>query len=379
MRPNISLYLFLFPVIVVMAFGQATPPPMTSNPIAVSGPTRPGSIDDSGIYGYWTEMSDQGRAGGFLLGKLEIEGESLLWEPVPIVVTCKGKPLLTTQTDPKGNFAIHPTTIPGKPILPAQAKREMETHFEGCTVEASLAGFASSTITLTQHNLRDDPTLGTITASRKQDRGRGTAVSDTVSSAPVNARKAFEKAREELLEQKMDKAQHDLEKSVQLYPGFAEAWYQLAKLQQTNDIQTARDSYAKAAAADPLFTLPYIQLASLDAQDGKWKEVVDNTRHILELDPAGTVKIWYYNALANFQLGKKDLAETAAEKALVLDPSHTIPNIEQMLAVLLAKKGDFAGALQHLRNCLTYMSAGADTDFVKQQIATLERRVAASK
>ncbi len=324
-------------------------------------------------------MSDQGRAGGFLLGKLQIEGEPLLWEPIPVSVLCNGKPILTTQTDPKGNFAIHPTTVPGTPILPAQAKREMETHFEGCIVQASLAGFGSNAITLTQHNLRDDPTLGTITVFRNAERGKGTAMSATVSSAPPDAARLFEKARNELLDEKEDKAQRDLEKSVQIYPGFAEAWYQLAKLQQPNDPPAARNSYVKAAAADPLFTLPYVQLATLAAQEGKWQEVLDNTNHVLELDRSGTVKIWYYNALANFQLGKDDLAETAVGKALALDPSHTIPNIEQLLGVLLAKKGDFSGALQHLRNCLTYLPQGPDADFIKQQIATLERREAASK
>ncbi len=324
-------------------------------------------------------MSDQGRAGGFLLGKLQVEGEPLLWEPIPVSVLCNGKPVLTTQTDAKGNFAIHPTTVPGMPILPAQAKREMETHFEGCTVQASLAGFGSSSITLTQHNLRDDPTLGTITVFRSTDRGKGTAVSRTVSSAPPDAAKLFEKARSELLDQKADKAQQDLEKSVQIYPEFAEAWYQLAKLQQGSGPQAARNSYSKAADADPLFTLPYVQLATLAAQDGKWPEVLKNTNHVLELDPAGTVKIWYYNALANFQLGKDGSAETAAGKALALDPSHTIPNIEQLMAVLQAKKGNFSGSLQHLRSCLTYLPQGPDADFIKQQIATLERRQAVAK
>ncbi len=379
MRINASLYFFLLPAFVVMAYGQASPPPMTSNPVPVSGPKRPGSVDDSGLYGYWTEMSDQGRAGGFLLGKLQLEGEPLLWEPIPVIVSCHGKPVVTTQTDPKGNFAIHPTTIPGKPILPAQAKREMETHFEGCIVQASLAGFSSSSIALTPHNLRDDPTLGTITVSRKQDRGKGTAVSNTVSTAPANAAKIFARARTELLDQKPDKAQRDLQKSVQLYPGFAEAWYQLAKLQQPEDPQAARASYAKAAAADPLFTLPRIQLASYAVQEGKWQEALDNTNQLLELDPAGTIKIWYYNALANFQLGKDDLAKAAATKALALDPSHTVPNLEQLMAVLLAKKGNYAEALVHLRNCLTYVPAGADADFVKQQIATLEKKEAAAK
>jgi Tfp pilus assembly protein PilF len=379
MKVKTYSYPFLFSVFVAMAFGQASRPPMTSTPSPVTSPTRPGSIQDSGMYNYWTEMTEQGRAGGFLLGKLRIEGESLLWEPIPIVVACNGKPIVTTQTDPKGNFAIHPTTIPGKPILPAQAKQEMETHFEGCTVQASLAGFGSTTLTLTQHNLRDDPTLEPLTLFRKEDRGKGSAVSQTISTAPAEAAKLFEKARTELLDQRPEKAQRDLEKSIQLYPGFAEAWYQLAKLQQLNDPQTARKSYAQAAAADPLFTLPYVQLAALNAQDGKWQEVLDSTNHVLELDSTGTVLIWYYNGLANFQMGKYGAAEASASKALALDPSHTLPNLEQLMAVLLAKKGSYGEALAHLRICLTYLPVDTDASFIKQQIAMLEKKVAASK
>jgi hypothetical protein len=56
-----------------------------------------------------------------------------------------------------------------------------------------------------------------------------------------------------------------------------------------------------------------------------------------------------------------------------------VPNLEQLMAVLLAKKGDYSEALAHLRNCLTYLPGDADADFVKQQIATLEQKVAASK
>src|SRR5207244_13220706 len=125
---------------------------------------------------------------------------------------------------------------------------------------------------------------------------------------------------------------------------------------------------SKSTCAYPMLMRTHMQLGGLSTQVGKWQEVLDNTKHVLELDPAGTIKIWYYNALANFQLSKDDPAETAAGRALALDPSHTVPNLEQLVAVLLAKKGNYSGALAHLRNCLTYLPAGADADFVKQQI-----------
>ena len=50
-----------------------------------------------------------------------------------------------------------------------------------------------------------------------------------------------------------------------------------------------------------------------------------------------------------------------------------------MLAVILARKADYTEALVHLKNCLTYLPTGPETDLVKQQIAQLEAKVPASK
>ena len=349
-------------------------------PAAPSTITRPDSIQDSGLYGYWNNMSNQGRAGGALLGKVMVEGEPLLWNPILVSVLCNGAAVYTTQTDPKGNFQIAFAAVTGTGPQPqGDAQRQVETHYEGCAVQASYTGFHSGTITITPHNLRDDPNLGTVTLSRAGGREAGTAVSTTTETAPAGALKAFEKASEELLEQKPERAEKDLEKAVQAYPSFAEAWYQLGRLQQAESPGDARNSYAKAAAADAKFILPYEPLAGIAAQDGKWQDVADATSRAVQLDPEGTVRIWYWNGLANFQLGKRDVAEASVVKALAMDPSHTIPNTEQLLAVILAAKADYAGALAHLRNCLTYVPSGASADLVKQQIAFLETRVSGAK
>jgi tetratricopeptide (TPR) repeat protein len=145
-------------------------------------------------------------------------------------------------------------------------------------------------------------------------------------------------------------------------------------LQEASNSADAQTSFAKAAAADPQFVLPYEQLATLAAQANKWQDVLDNTNHALQLDPEGTAQTWYLNAMANYQLGKIDAAQASAEKSLALDPSHSIPNTEQMLAVILARKGDYNGALAHLRNCLKYSPNGPTADLLKQQIAQLEQK-----
>jgi Tfp pilus assembly protein PilF len=369
------LVLLLTLSIVALAQG---PPAASSMPAAPSTITRPGSIQDSGLYDYWTEMTAQGRAGGALLGRLTMEGEQLPWEPIPVSVICKGTILHMSQSDPKGRFVITSDHVRGALSLQGDAQRQMETHFQGCTVQASLAGFRSNAITITQRNFQNDPDIGVLTLSR-EGRGTATAVSSTTQAAPPNAAKLFEKARAEWLDQKPDRAQRDLEKAVQIYPQFAEAWNQLGLLQEPSDSQAARNSFSKALAADPQFVTPFEMLAALSARDEKWDDVVDNTGHALQLNPVGTAQTWYYDALGNFQLGKIDAAQNSATKSLAMDPQHTIPNTEQMLAVILAQKKDYAGALAHLRNCLTYLQSGSNADLLKQQIAVLEQRVRASK
>jgi Tfp pilus assembly protein PilF len=369
-----------FCFLLVLAGSQVTPAGAQAHTSTPAPPTtliRPDSIQGSGLYDYWTMMSGQGRAGGVLLGRIALEGEPLPWQPMLVSVDCKGSIVNSTQTDLQGRFVVtFSETHPTPDTAPADAQRQMETKYEGCTVRGSVAGFRSSAVTITVKNLRDEPNLGTIMLS-PEGRGGGTELSATTQTAPSNAMKAFEKARAEWLDQHADSAERDLKKAIELYPGFAEAWLQLGKLQQAADPQAARDSFSKALAADPKFVVPYEQLAALDVQAGKWKDTADDTNNALQLVPAGTTLLWYYDALAKYQLGKTDEAQVSASKSLSIDPRRA--NAEQLLAVILARKADYAGALRHLKNCLTYMPAGPQADLVKQQIAQLEPKVKASK
>jgi Tfp pilus assembly protein PilF len=369
-----------FCFLLVLAGSQVTPAGAQAHTSTPAPPTtliRPDSIQGSGLYDYWTMMSGQGRAGGVLLGRIALEGEPLPWQPMLVSVDCKGSIVNSTQTDLQGRFVVtFSETHPTPDTAPADAQRQMETKYEGCTVRGSVAGFRSSAVTITVKNLRDEPNLGTIMLS-PEGRGGGTELSATTQTAPSNAMKAFEKARAEWLDQHADSAERDLKKAIELYPGFAEAWLQLGKLQQAADPQAARDSFSKALAADPKFVVPYEQLAALDVQAGKWKDTADDTNNALQLVPAGTPLLWYYDALAKYQLGKTDEAQVSASKSLSIDPRRA--NAEQLLAVILARKADYAGALRHLKNCLTYMPAGPQADLVKQQIAQLEPKVKASK
>jgi hypothetical protein len=338
----------------------------------------PAASTDIGKFSNWDNLMKQGRPGDYLVGNVSIAGGSLPWDPIPLTVNCDGKARYTSATDPKGRFLIAPAGNGPSEVGNSELKPKFATQFVGCSVQAALPGFDSSSVTIVNRNMQDDPNIGTITLKR-EDNSTGGAISSTTAAAPKDAMKAYDKARTEWLDQKPDKAQHDLEKATQVYPQFAEAWYQLGKIQEPAHPQDAYNSFSKAVAADPKFVLPYQQLAPIAAQAGKWQEVVDDTSHELEFNPRGTPQSWYYNALGNFKLGKVDVAEASATKCLAMDPLHTAPNDEQLLAVILAGKGDYAGALQHLRNCLTYVPPGPSADVIKQQIAQLEPAAAAPK
>jgi tetratricopeptide (TPR) repeat protein len=338
--------------------------------------TSPAASTDIGKASNWDALMNQGRPGDYLGGTVSVAGGTLPWDPIAVTVTCDGKIRYTSNTDPKGNFLIAPVKTDSSLIGNRDTKTKLAEQFVGCAVQAALPGFDSSVINIANRNVQDNPNIGTITLKR-EDASAGAAVSTTTASAPKDAMKAFDKARSELLDGKQDRAQKDLEKAVQVYPQFAEAWYQLGRIQEASKKDEAANSFTKAIVADPKFILPYERLAPLAAQAGKWQELVDYTAHELELNPRGNPQTWYYNALGNVKTGKMDVAEVSAEKALAMDPLHTQPNTEQLLAVILAGKQDYAGALQHLRNCLTYLPAGPNADIIKQQIAQLETVVPA--
>jgi tetratricopeptide (TPR) repeat protein len=308
------------------------------------------------------------------VGKVVMEGGKLPWDPIPVAVICDGKTRYNTLTDKKGGFDIAATPRESEAVRTARDPKHIDpAQLVGCKVTALLDGFTSTTVTIMNGSIMDNPDVGTITL-RQDAQATGSIVSDTTLSAPDEARKEADKARSDEADKNPGSARRHLEKAVSIDPQFAEAWYQLGKLEELDKPQDALSAFVKATAADPKFVPPYEHIAALAGTEKKWQEMANAANHALQLNPAGTPQIWYFSAVANYNLGKRSVAETAALSALSLDPSHkAAPNTEQLLAVILAGRGDVKGALEHLRNCLTYTPPGPNADQMKQQVAQLEK------
>ncbi len=308
-------------------------------------------------------------------GKVAMAGGVLPWDPIPVAVTCNGVTRYNTVTDPKGGFNIEASERNSEVVTnPHDTKRIVPSALVGCQVNAVVEGFTSTPLTIANRSLEDDPSIGTITL-RPDERATGSIQSATTASAPPDALKELQKARSDELDKHNDSARKHLQKAVSIDAQLAEGWYHLGKLEETDKPQDALAAYRKAAAADPVYIPPFERIAALSANDKKWQDVVNASNQALKLNPAGTPQIWYFSAVGNFNIGQRDVAEKSAETSLAMDPSHVAPNTEQLLAVILAARGDYQQALEHLRHCLTYTPSGPNADLMKQQVAQLEKVV----
>lgn len=344
------------------------------NPAAANS-GGPEAATDMGKYSNFNQLMNKQTGSLHFYGKIEVAGGKLPWEPIPVVVNCAGKIRYSTVADAKGNFDIVPSGRSSEVITEKKdSAHAAPSDLIGCSVSAVAEGFTSKPLNIANRTLVDDPSLGTITLQR-DEHAKGSITSPTTATAAPEALKEFEKAHTDDLAVHAASARHHLEKAVSLDPKFAEAWYHLGKLEEPENPLQALNAYQKAAADDAAYLPPYEGIAAVSALGKKWRDAVEATNTSLRLDPAGTPEIWYFNAVGNFNLGNRTQAETSAETSLAMDPSHRVSNTEQLLAVILAARGDYAAALEHLRNCLTYMPPGPNSDVIKQQVSQLEKVV----
>jgi hypothetical protein len=375
-------------------WAQKTPPPATGgNPLG-SGTSR---------FPPTTPSQPNGPATGPLNGGIYVIGNVMLDDgtpppdPVTIERVCGGSPRAQAYTDRKGRFSFQigqtsavmqdasedGSSLPGtsRPVtsiasgagpMPALANPP-NMQLDNCDLRAVLSGFRSDTVSLGGRHLLDDPNVGTIVLHRLAN-VEGSAVSVTSLQAPKAARQAYERALQDLRKNKLPEAGNELHKAVEIYPNYAAAWYELGRIQaQNDDIEQARKSFAHAVTADAKFISPYAQLAELEAKAENWAALADITGRLIKLDAVDYPMAYFYNATANLNLGRIDAAERSARDGAKLDTPHRFPKIEQVLAMILARKKDYTGAVAHMRNYLVLAPDAEDAARMKKELAELER------
>ena len=330
----------------------------------------------------------------FISGRVQLAGVGAPGQPVAVERVCNGATRLMGYTDSEGQFQITLGSNPGfqdasedDPRLgPAASltttmsdQRRRAFDLTGCELRAVLAGFQSSSVMVLRTGDAFQLDVGTILL-RRLEGVQGTTISLTSLSAPGDAKRAYEKGQRDASQNKLDKAEKELEKAVQLHPQFAAAWTLLGDLHsQAGRGDQARMEYGRALAADPQFLNPYFKLALLAVQEKNWEEAVKWTDQLAKMNSFAFPAAYFYNAAANFNLHRFEMAEESARKFKALDTAHTHPNVSLLLSLLLERKQDYAGAAQQIREYLAAVPNAPNADALREKAKQYEERSVAPK
>lgn len=322
----------------------------------------------------------------FVSGKVLMEGGGVPPEPVVIEKVCNGAARREGYTDNKGTYQIQVdqstgfqdasettnTDLTNDPKMNAKLN-QLKLNFQGCEFRAVLAGYVSSGAMLRLEGSVWQYELPPIFL-KPLDNAPGTTISMTSLNAPNDAKHDYEKARKAYDQEKFPDAEKQLDKAVKVYPGFAAAWSLLGDIhQRLKQMDQAVTEYNQALRADPQYVNPAFGLALIAIQQKRWQDAVQFTDQVSKLNSTAFPSAYFYNAVANFNLGKPDLAEISARKFKTLDTQHRHPDVCLLLSQILTHKRDYPGAAQELRDYLAIVPGAANADAVREQLRKLEQ------
>jgi tetratricopeptide (TPR) repeat protein len=327
----------------------------------------------------------------YVSGNVILQGGMAPTEPVAIERVCNGVVRREGYTDFKGQFQIQlgtntqfqdvteSTTNSTDSVLNRKLNQSNQARYEGCELRALLAGFQSTSVLL---HITDD--FGQVKVANivltRMGNVEGATISLTSMAAPGPARQAYEKGRKDEAEKKYSEAEKHLNKAVQLYPQYAAAWYLLGEIhrfQQQPDQAIAE--YNQSIKCDPQYVSPYFGLAIIAVNQKRWDDAERLTSQLTHLNGQAYPLAYFYNAAANFNVGKMDAAEQSARKFQSLDAGHQVPDVYLLLANILQAKRDYAGAARQLRAYLAQVPNSPRAAQIQTEAQRLESESASSQ
>ncbi|HVW09741.1 MAG TPA: tetratricopeptide repeat protein [Bryobacteraceae bacterium] len=326
-------------------------------------------------------------AGTRLSGRVAVEDESVAPGGIAIEMVCSNLRRTVASTDSKGEFSFQyggkantvsdasewgqRSSNPRLGISSGEAATAPRT-VVNCDLRATLPGYESDEVTLTERHATDRSDVGTIMLHRVFAID-GVAVSSTSLNAPKKARDEYESGLKAMRSGRMDAAAKEFERAIAAYPVYANAWLELGRVrQQLGAAASAREAWKKATEIDPRLAGPYVELGIDAGLSHDWKTATQYLDRGLRLDPVDYPEAWFGDAVAHYYLGENDFAEKSAREAVRLDPKGLNPRAGYVLGMVLARKGDRAGAAAELREYLKAAPGAPDAELVKAQLAEIE-------
>jgi Tetratricopeptide repeat len=278
-----------------------------------------------------------------------------------------------------------PYGVASKDSVMGISRRELTN----CELRASASGFHPGVISLLDLDAFGSMIDVGVIVVQRGTKIEGMTLSATPYKAPKDARRAYEKGLQAERNGKLADARKYFETAVEIYPSFANAWFQLGTiLQKENQKDAARKAYTQATTLDTRFLLPYLSLASMAYETGNWTDVLNLTGHILDLDPLNHAAVtgyildldplnyadaYFYNAVANYKLNKIEDAEKSGIKAEHLDLRTHFPQLHLLLAEIFTRKNNYALAIEEIQTYLALAPHAKGADQAREQLGKLEK------
>lgn len=208
--------------------------------------------------------------------------------------------------------------------------------------------------------------------------------SSTVSASrmtvPANAKKEFGNACIAVRKKKLKDAQQHLQRAIDAYPNFADAWVLLGQAEEDQgDLKAAEASCERARTVDESYLPGYLCLADVAARQGKWQPVADLTDHVIAMHPVKAPGAFFYNFLGHFYLKQWDPAEKSALAALKDGSKEESRQVHWLLAKMYEVKGDRASEAAQLREYVKLYPDDRDTPVARQVLKQIESDGAAGQ
>lgn len=297
-------------------------------------------------------------------------------EPVRVEMLGGSGPDASTFTDSKGRFSF----TSGLNAGPASAGDVGNGRFGSMPIGSARGGLVAILPGFTCEPVSAAPYAGDNERRRytlylKPIAGvEGFTISMTSLSASPDARKAYDKGRDLTLKKSSQQAEAAFRKAVALHPAYAAAWYQLGStLLDQNRKSEAIEAFKKSLEADPKYINPYPALALIAYGEKRWEDVAHYAGTLIRLNPYLSAEVFFFSAVANFNLNHLDSAETHARKAIEYDARHQMPRVNQILGLTLARRCKIDEAVVELNAYLGLAPNAPDATVVKDLITQISQ------
>jgi Flp pilus assembly protein TadD len=251
-----------------------------------------------------------------------------------------------------------------------------------CAVEAKAFGYDSTIARFPIRSTTGMVELGILTIARNasgnaqaQNKERtAMTVSATSLQAPPDAVKLYEQGTRLLREGKFVGAAKDFEGAIKVYASYAESWLNLGRARvNMNAPGPARDAFLRAAQLDPQLAGPSEELGLLAVRQNDVVLAAKYLDESLRLDPVGSFRACYSDAIVNLMLKRDDVAEGAARAALRFGDSGPQARVNYVLGMTLLARSNNVEAKQHLTRYLELVPQAPERDQVLKELNRLEQ------